>query len=187
MKKEYWITMFVFLAGIVCANIFGVERLTSYGILNGYFLDKLSATTIHYKELMAQIFLVRFKELLILVVLSFLLKKISVWKGCVWFLLFSLGFLVTASIFNFGWKGMFVVIAVLVPQWICYGFLLYLLWQGNAKVNGTAGSHYHYQDRKKKYGMIAALYVAAFVLMTLGVVTESYLNPMILKKILKII
>lgn len=187
MKKEYWIISLAFLAGIICANIFGVEQLTSYGILNGYFFDKLSTTTIHYKELVAQIFLVRLKELLILVVLSHLLKKVAVWKCCVLFLIFSLGFLVTASIFNFGWKGMLVVIAVLVPQWVCYGFLLYLLWKGNERVNGVVGSCYHYQDRKKKYGMAAALYIAVLVILTLGVLTESYLNPMILKKILKII
>ncbi|MGN0353035.1 MAG: hypothetical protein ACI4ES_15420 [Roseburia sp.] len=187
MKKEYWMMILAFLGGIVGANLLGIEKLTSYGILNSYFLDKLSSVTIHYKELAVQIFLLRMKELVLLIVLSFVFKRVSVWKGCIFFLLFSLGFLVTASIFNFGWKGMVIAGGVLVPQWIFYGLSLYLLVRGSDKVNGVDGKLYHYQNRKEKYGMIFALYGAVLLIMSLGVVTESYINPTILRKLLKII
>lgn len=176
-----------FLAGIVGANLLGMERVTSYGILNSYFLDKLSSITIHYKELIVQIFLLRMKELILLIVLSLVLKKVSVWKGCILFLLFSFGFLVTASIFNFGWKGLIIAIGVLLPQWIFYGLSLYLLERECEKVKGVDGKLYHYQNRKEKYGMMFALYGAVLLMISLGVAAESYLNPTILRKLLKII
>lgn len=179
--------IFAFFAGIISANLLGIEKLTSYGVLNSYFLDKLSSVTIHYKELAVQIFLLRMKELIGLVVLSFFLKRISVWKACIVFLLFSFGLLMTAAIFNFGWKGIVVAIVILFPQWIFYGVGLYLLEKGSRRINGVEGNLYHYQDSKRRYGFIMTLYVIVFGIVIIGVMTESYMNPSILKKILKII
>lgn len=42
MKKEQWMILLAFLVGIVVANLLDKELLTTYGILNEYFLNQYS-------------------------------------------------------------------------------------------------------------------------------------------------
>ncbi len=187
MKKEYWLMSALFLAGIVCANLVGPDCLTTCGVLNDYFLGSLSQTSILHRELMIEILLLRARELVMILFLSAMMKKVPVAKGCVGFLLFSLGFFVTASIFNFGWKGIIVALAALFPQWIFYGLGLcgIVRWGANGYQPGDRFSHYRkdgtkYRVQIVRYGAIAGISL-------LGVLTESYWNPELLKNLLKIL
>lgn len=183
LKKKYWIEILIFILGIIVANLIGLEILTSHGVLNAYFFDMMSQTTIREREFGIELFLLRMKEWIVLIFLSVLLKKISVWRVCIGFLIFSFAFLITASIFNFGWKGILVAIFVIFPQWIFYiaGIWLMDKASGNLRV-GQEWLNY-YQDKKKKYARMLLLYFIVFVFLILGVVTEACINPDILQKI----
>ena len=39
MEKEQWTILLAFLAGCILTNLFGKDLLTTYGVLNEYFLS----------------------------------------------------------------------------------------------------------------------------------------------------
>ena len=120
MKREWWIILLAFLGGIALTNFLGSELLTTYGILNEYFLQQYSYQTVDGSRLFCHVAVVRVQAALFLYVLG---RAID---GRVFELLVkglaaaTFGFICVVAIVNLGARGMLVVLCGLFPQWIFY-------------------------------------------------------------------
>ena len=89
----------------------------------------------------------------------------------------SFGFLCVMAITNFGWKGILYMGGFLFPHYIFYiaGYLLFLkiFWKKKEDMAMTQ------KELVMQTGMIVLLFV-------IGLLVESYVNPIFLKKMLKI-
>lgn len=103
------------------------------------------------------------------------------WQG------FSVGFMLSTAIAKYGMKGIFLVLGSLFPQYLFY-FPVYILCCYLASYlrqrmrqdrigNGS--------DRGYIYGAWLTAAVGILLIFLAGVFLESYVNPTILKKILK--
>lgn len=182
MRKNGCIVLAAFLIGIFLANLSEKELMTSYGILNTYFLGQYSYRVINYDSLFCHILFERLKAAVLLLLLGKVLEP-------KWFLTLVestaaliLGFLMSAAIANLGIKGILVTSMGLFPQWIFYlsalfTYALYLKENNYALTGGGNGI--------KIISVHMGVLLILCLLMFAGMITESYLNPVILKKILK--
>lgn len=177
-----------FVGGILFANLMGREAVSNAGILNDYFVEKFQYTKINGQNMFFYIVGERVPLLLLLLALTLTALGLAGgflmlgWQG------FSVGFMLSAAIAKYGVKGTLLVLGGLFPQYLFY-FPVYLLYcylavylrrrMNEDRAGGGA-------DRGYIYGawMIAA--VGLFLVFMMGVFLESYINPLILIKILKI-
>ena len=173
-----------FVAGIFMANLMGREAVSNAGILNDYFIEKFRYTDINAEHLFFYILEERLPPLLLLLFLMFsalgLLSSVLVlgWQG------FSVGFMLSTGIAKYGLKGILLVLGGLLPQYVCYlaayggyfGFALFL----RQRLRGE-----YFLEKKYAYGMGALAAILLLLLFVTGIFLESYVNPIILKNILK--
>lgn len=176
-----------FMAGILVANLMGREAVSNAGILNDYFVEKFQYTEINGQNLFFYIIGERVPMLLLLLLLTLTSLGIAGgilmldWQG------FSVGFMLSTAIAKYGMKGILLVLGSLFPQYVfyfpvyilyCY-FAVYLRRRMNKDRAGNGS------DRRYIYGawLIAAMGILAIFIT--GIFLESYINPTILKKILK--
>lgn len=176
-----------FTAGIFVANLMGREAVSNAGILNDYFVEKFQYTEINGQNLFFYIIGERVPMLLLLLLLTLTSLGIAGgilmldWQG------FSVGFMLSTAIAKYGMKGILLILGSLFPQYVFY-FPVYILYCYLAvylrrrMYKDRAGNG---SDRRYIYGawLIAAIGILA-VFIT-GIFLESYINPTILKKILK--
>lgn len=192
MKKSGWLVLVAFLVGILLANLSGKELLTTYGIMNTYFLNQYSCQAIDCDGLFGHVLLERGKSAVFLFLLGNVLpgKLFLVSVECAASALF--GFLMVVAITNLGLGGVALILCGLFPQWIFYGaaFLMFAFYRQEER--------YSMRERRLAAGNLtggrmtargayagAGIFVLVLVLLMLGVVTESYLNPLFMEKILK--
>lgn len=176
-----------FTAGIFVANLMGREAVSNAGILNDYFVEKFQYTEINGQNLFFYIIGERVPMFLLLLLLTLTSLGIAGgilmldWQG------FSVGFMLSTAIAKYGMKGILLILGSLFPQYVFY-FPVYILYCYLAvylrrrMYKDRAGNG---SDRRYIYGawLIAAIGILA-VFIT-GIFLESYINPTILKKILK--
>ncbi len=182
MAKEQWAIFIAFLSGCVLTNLLGKELLTTYGILNDYFLSQYSYQVIDGNRLFCHILLVRSKTAFTI----FLLGRVM--EGTLFSLVIkstvaaTSGFLLTVAIISLGMRGIPICICALLPQWLFYVADLFyyadcrkeasLGWRGNGRMGEASGYLLH--------GVIL------FLGMAFGVLTECYVNPVLLSYVIKI-
>lgn len=184
MKKNGWLVLVAFLAGILLANLSGKELLTTCGILNTYFLDQYAYSVIQYDSLFCSVFMERLKTVIILIMLGKILNGRGFAVVVESLAAAAFGFLMVVAIANLGVRGLVITLCALLPQWIFYlmAITLYASHQMNENYAGVYGG----SVQTKQISMHAGICVMLVVLLLLGIVTESYLNPVLLKKLLKI-
>lgn len=180
MEKEQWIVLLAFLTGCVFTEFMGKEMLVTYGILNEYFLSQYSYRAIDGNQLFCYILMERSK----MAVAVFLFGRVLNGK------LFSMlaksiaaaeiGFLLTVAVVNLGVRGIPVCLAAMFPQWLFYfGILTYY---ANVKKSEAAGWV------KNGYMSAAGSYLTRGIIllggMAMGVITECYVNPLVLAYVL---
>lgn len=182
MAKEQGVILMSFLAGCVLTNFLGRDVLTTYGILNDYFLSQYSYQAIDGNRLLCHILFERGKTAFTIFLLgrvmpgksfSLLIKSVVAATG---------GFLITVAIINLGIRGIPICLCGLFPQWLFYVVVLFYYadcrkeaapgWMGNGRRGDVSG-----------YLLRGAI---LFMGMALGVITECYVNPVLLAGILKI-
>lgn len=177
-----------FVAGIFMANLMGREAVSNAGILNDYFVEKFQYTEINGESMFFYVIGERVPMLLLLLLLAFTsLGIISgilmlTWQG------FSIGFMLSTAIAKYGGKGILLVLGGMFPQYLFY-FPVYLLYCCLAlclrqKLYGEGKERSG--ERRYIYGAGLAATVGLLLVYVAGIFLESYLNPIILKKILKI-
>lgn len=177
-----------FVAGIFMANIMGREAVSNAGILNDYFVEKFQYTQINGENLFFYIFGERVPLLLLLLLLAFtafgIIGGILMigWQG------FSVGFMLSSAIAKYGMKGILLVLGGLFPQYLFYMpvYLLYCYLTVYLRQRLYMERRGQMLDR----GYICAAGLLAGIgllfLFAAGIFLESYINPVILKQILKI-
>lgn len=183
MKREWWVILLAFLGGIVCANLLDKELLVTYGILNDYFLSRYSYHKIDGNRLFCHVLMERCKAAFLI----FLLGRVL--TGRVFSALIkggtaaTFGFLIVVAIVNLGMRGVVVSVCGLLPQWLFY----------------LAALCYYANCRREEEGSVGrggapsgdiSVYIVRWGLlalcMILGILTESYINPILLGYVSKI-
>ncbi len=184
MKKNGWLIAAAFLGGILLANLTEKELLTTYGILNTYFLNQYARQTINLDRLFCHVFLERMKAAFLLFVCG------RVIDGGLFFVLVeclcsaAFGYLMVVAIVNLGVRGIAVILCGMFPQWLFYAGALYCfamyrkeerypVWQSGGVF--------------KKFTVRTGVLVLPVLLLVLGIVAEGYVNPVFLGKMLKIL
>lgn len=167
-----------FFVGIVWANLLGDNSRNRFFMLNEYYLQQLKYSKIDYNGLLLYILENRLPYLLLMVLLSFTLAGILIQILFVGYFGASFGFLCVMAITNFGWKGLVYIGGFLFPHYIFYiiFYMLFLRIFIKKKEGITTG--------RKELMMQAGVLI---FLLILGFFSESYVNPIFLKRLIKII
>lgn len=183
VKKELWIILLAFFGGVVVANLIDREFLTTYGIMNDYFLSQYSYQKVDGNRLFCHIVVERGKAAFTIFLFGRVIdnRVFSVLTKSAVAAMF--GFLIVVSIVNLGVRGILVSLCGLFPQWILYVMALVCCAnEGGGEVESVwDGGRY---DRSAT-GWGNRLLAIFFLLV--GIFTESYINPVILSGLLKII
>lgn len=177
-----------FVAGIFAANLMGREAVSNAGVLNDYFIEKFQYTQVNGENLFFYIVGERLPLLFLLFILVFtsfgILSGILVlgWQG------FSIGFMLSTGIAKYGLKGILLVLGGLFPQYLFYMpvYVFYCCMAVFIRQNLFGENRGIRAERKLMYGMMLLAAGALLTVFLTGIFLESYVNPMILKNILKI-
>lgn len=175
-----------FLAGIVGVNLWGKEDIRQAGILSTYYISQYKYLKIDSGALFFYLLFRRIKWPLLLWVLGFTAAGLpaallyGVWLGA------SAGIVLTVGVMKMGLAGLLFCLGAMLPQNIIYlpvtAVFLYLICQKSKE---------HYQKGKIAGGWHWDRYYAAaagsvLLLLVLGILTESYVNPFILRQLLRL-
>ena len=191
-NQPFWIKMMKifllisFVAGIFAANLIGREAVSHAGVLNDYFIEKFQYTQIKGENLFFYVVGERLPMMLLLfllIVTSFGIPGgilVLGWQG------FSVGFMLSTGIAKYGIKGIMLVLGGLFPQYLFY-FPVYIFYCCMAvflrqRLRGQGGNR---SERGFVYGMGMLAVVLMLAMFTAGIFLESYVNPVILKNVLK--
>lgn len=180
MEKEQWTILLAFLAGCILTNFFGKDLLTTYGVLNEYFLSQYSYHAVDGNRLLCHIFAERGRAAFAIFLLgrvmpeklfSILVKSVAA---------ASCGFLLAVSVVNLGIKGIVICICALLPQWLFY-FAVLFYYANCVRERG-------YQSVGEFYRGVASLRMPDYLMrgavlvfgMILGILMEAYVNPVLL-------
>ncbi len=190
MKYIWLAVLLCFLIGIVGANLIDREQLGGFGIWNTFFLEKFKYAPIRSADLFYYILRQRIPVLAVL--LLFVFNNWGTIAGGVFLAWqsFAAGFLMAASVAVYGVKGILLMGTAFFPQYLLYLPLYvaviylsaYFRQRTESRFGGTGVG-----GRKLKkiflFFMICAVLLAVYIT---GIFLESYINPFLLKKILKI-
>lgn len=183
MKKKEWLILAAFLAGILAANLSGRELLSSYGILNRYYLNQYTGQNIDCDRLFGLVLLERLKAALFVVVLGKMIRGKKLFWTVECFLAMTFGFLMAAAVANLGIVGILILIGGTFPQWLFYQADLFLYAESRAGMEQSARYGKNGKKEAFSYGGMLLIFTVIFLL---GVIMESYVNPFLFDKILKI-
>lgn len=183
MKKKRGMILLAFLGGILLANLSGKELLTNYGILNSYYLNQYTCHSIDCDRLFCIVLLERMKAAFFIVILRKMIGGKHLFYAVESILGAIFGFLTSAAIANLGIAGLAVIFGGIFPQWIFYQAGIFLYAKYRAEIEST--TQYGNTGKKELLGYLGIILMLAIIFL-IGVVAESYLNPFLFDKILKI-
>jgi hypothetical protein len=174
-----------FLIGIILANLFGKDNLGQFGIFNTYFLKQFQYAKIQDGDLLAYIMEVRTPILFILILTGMtgfwypLQMIFVVWNGGI------LGFLCVSGIMNLGPGAILLMGTALFPQYIFYVFMYLVLLKTFNQIHSPKDVIYGSAKESKRFWIlfVAGIVIAIFLL---GLLSEAYINPFLMKKVIKI-
>ncbi len=190
MKKKnlgYFLIAFltgIFL-GVMSVRLLGNTYVEKTGLFSAYFFDQYQNLTINCDQVFFFVLRQRLKSILMI----WLMGLTS--AGAAFTLIYSgylgcmAGIAVMTAILRMGWQGVLIVALSLIPQIFIYApvmvFFLNEVYEKGRKRNST-----HWVRGKRetdwKYGVL--LFAVLFFFL-LGIVLESYVNPVILQYVLK--
>lgn len=181
-----------FVLGVLLINFWNKEELLQIGILSQTSLEKL-----RYLEVdKANLFLYTFQNRMVMVgglllLSSTLFGVICVYAASLW-LGFATGALLSAMLIRFGNQGIIMFLGGILPQYFCYIPACILLFRWCRKLcvklyypQKSIGNMYRNGVQEITY-FIMQLGIILLILL-LGIYLESYVNPMLIKWILRII
>lgn len=172
MRKTTYLFFAAFLCGVLAANLLGIASGKEFGVMSGYFVNRYLYTDIKGRELFLYLFYERFPKLLLLVFLNAGIYGAILCNLCFCSIGFSVGFLAVVSIMNYGIKGIALIFGFFFPQWILYFLVLGILYAGKTYA--------------KKRTSLAAIAAGGFFFAA-GLLLESYVNPFLLRRIIRIL
>lgn len=187
MKRYRFVLLGFFLLGILLANGMGIEILNSCGVLNAYFLEQFLYGTLDQTALFGSVLSQRLQVCSYLILLDLLIQNTLFQKSIGALFSMFLGIYLTAAISNFGIKGIVLGFLLLFPQWIFYGAAFAFFCYG-ARRREKRGMAVHAGYHTQKEILFHIFFFVGFLcLVLLGCALESILNPIILKKTIKML
>lgn len=177
------------LAGILFVNLGKSILLESTGLLDEYALYQMKYMTVDSKALFYYVLKERLTGLMLLAVMSTTYLGLVVCAGAAFWYGMCAGMFLATSVIRYGVKGLLLVVVGIFPQYLVYvpAMLWMLLW---------CQSLYQVIYLDKTYGAkqpdISFLYprllrlTGIFALFLLGCVLESFLNPTLMKGLLRV-
>ena len=196
-KKEWnWkntakaVMFLAFLIGVLLANFMGREKTAAAGILNDYFIEKYKYIGINRENLFFYIMGERMPVIMLLLIFSFSSLGIVIGMLNFGWIGFSIGFMLSAAVAKYGVGGILLVTGGMFPQYIIY-ITVYAGYCGLAvflrkRLQSVIPTGSISREQMRIYGMGILVGVMLLLVFITGVFLESYVNPIFLKKILKI-
>lgn len=189
--KLPFITIFAagILAGILFINLGKSILLESTGLLDEYTLYQMKYMTVDGKALFYYVLKERFAGLLLLAIMSTTYLGLVVCAGATFWYGMCAGMFLATSVIRYGLKGLLLVAAGMFPQYLIYVPAMFgmLLWCQSLyriiyldKIYRTKGPDvsFFYPRALRLLGI--------FGMFVLGCVLESFLNPALMKGLLRI-
>lgn len=162
-----------FLIGILYVNLIAKQYASGPGIFSDYFLNQYSTLNVVAEEYVWYLLQIRLFPFLALLGLAFTkIRKVSavaflVWTG------FSCGLLLSMAVLSLGIKGSLLCIVGILPQFFLYipAYLIVIWYSYTYPVNRWNG---------QKTAFVSSA-------MILGILLEVYVNPILVKGIVKIL
>lgn len=175
LKQQLFIDFLAFfLVGIVLANLLGADSFQKNGSLTRYYLKQFQYTQVQPQEMLWHVGCNRLTLFLALLALGTIPRGKAVhilfvaWSG------FAYGYFCVISISAFGVKGLLLCLMALFPQ-----FLLYVpVYLGLVRLSERRREHRGWR------GLAAVVFLSAALI--LGILLESYINPLMIQKMLNI-
>ena len=162
-----------FLLGIVYVNFIARKYMAEPGIFSEYFLNQFQSVSIDVKEYIWYLLRLRAVPILALAGLSFTKAGKAaavlflIWTGI------SAGTLISAAVLNMGIKGSILCLVGLFPQFLLYiPAYVVLLW-------------YCYTVPQTHWNLQKTIFVS--LAMSVGIILEMYVNPIIVKAFLSVL
>lgn len=191
MAKLLYTLFFGFFAGVLAMILKQENLLYNTGFLDGYTLGPIKYLEPETKKLLITVFMQRIGVAVLLVILSttylgnMAAYLYELWSGL------AAGILAAGSVIRYGMKGLLLIAGSLLPQQLILvpAFLLLSVkcceLCGMMYFHGTSGG-FSGRDRgrfllKKGTGMAGCI-----ILIAVGCFVEAYINPVILKFILRL-
>lgn len=175
-----------FLGGIILIHLLGESYLHQAGILSDYFIRQYKYIEIDFMDLFFYILEKRLKWGLLLWVAGFTAAGVPLGSLYTGWLGFSAGTLLSISMLKMGLKGMLFSVGAVVPQIFLYVpiwiFLLYHIHQ-KAERRKNRGPGMTAKDLDWRYVLIG---IGTVLFLFFGVFVESYINPWVLRQILRL-
>lgn len=165
-----------FAGGILLINLLGKSYLNQAGILSDYFLKQYKYLEIDSIQLFFYILEKRMKWVAVLWILGYTAIGIIAGGGYTLWFGFSAGTLLSISVLKLGVKGMLFCVGAMFPQILIYvPAWVFFLYAINSKAE------------KRNFDWGYTLAGIGMCLITLfGIFVESYMNPWVVKQILRI-
>ena len=161
-----------FLLGIIYVNFIAKKYMAEPGIFSDYFLEQFRSASVEAREYIWYLLKIRAVPFLTLIGLSFTkARKVSsvlflLWTGI------AFGILISAAVLNMGIKGSLLCVAGLFPQFLFYiPAYLVLLW-------------HCYMVPQNSWNRQKTIFTS--LMMTVGIMMELYVNPILVKAFLSV-
>lgn len=175
-----------FLLGLVFFYFAGRQLIEDSGMLSRGSIEPLKNFSLEQNGYLIYIAGIRIKQLLFV-----LFCALSIWGGCFLYLVlawsgFQWGILFYAAMYQYGMRGVFYCIFMLLPHGIFY-FAAFVQFM-NKKLESDK-KYYHKNinitsSRAMKLGEKVKAFFVIVMLLCLGILSESYINPWLMKWIL---
>lgn len=178
-----------FFAGIVIMYIWKEALLFNTGLLDEYSLYHMKYMTLDKNALFFYVLSKRFKVVILTIILAttylglFFLLGLTIWYGT------ATGMVLAAVLIRYGLKGIFLILAGVFPQYLFYIPALVLLVSMCENLYQNIGMKKIMGDKALLHGSWTRYflrYIILIFIVLLGCILESYLNPFIIKNLLKI-
>lgn len=188
-KIFFMIYMISFLLGIIFANWTGKNYIQNIGILSDYFINRYKHTEINGASLFLYVLEKRMAGIVLIGTLGITFWGIIILLGGVLWFGFSSGMFLSAATMKYGFKGIFISLGCILPQYLIYvpAFIflvsiVYSIWMElyfPSKVIKRSK-----KTKTQLYGEYILLFFIVSIIMLIGIMLETYVNPVLLKRIL---
>ena len=174
-KQQLFFAFLVsFFIGIVLSNLLGTDSFQKNGNLTRYYLNQFQYVEIRSSELLWHVLSRRLPIFALLMLIGTIPKSTWVhWIFVVWSG-FAYGYFCVMAISGFGAKGLLLCLGALIPH-----FFLYVpVYVGLVELTDA-------RRERKRWRFLVALSLLLLGFFA-GMLLESYINPVILKKMLNL-
>lgn len=163
--------MLGFFAGIIYANLMTKDYIVGLGIFNDFFLDQYSQAEIDVMEYMWYVIRVRAVPVILIAAFGCTRLRKALAAGFLAWTGFCGGMIMTSAVLKMGIKGLILCLIALTPHFVFYiaGYMV-LLW-------------YLYTYPESRWNMAKTVSMILFI--TVGVLLECYVNPIVMELFLK--